>query len=757
MSTTEAYAHSPPQGASWDRAHRLEDHLRSVSELARVAGAAFGASDLAALSGLWHDLGKYRPAFQSYIRGASGLEKSHKLAGAALALRAQHPWGDIISFAIAGHHGGLPRAFGEAPSLDEMRQHGERELAEAIAAGAPTRFLTQAVPTAWRPSRALGQGDGAVYRELLTRFIFSTLVDADYRDTAAFYDPAAEACRAATIQRHLSMAQLAERLDVHLHALEASAPETVVNLHRRRVLAACRSAADQDPGIFALTVPTGGGKTLAAMAFALRHAARHGKRRVVVVLPFTAIIEQNARVYQDILGADQVLEHHGAADGEAEHLARWCRDQGINLGLHAHRMKLMAENWDAPVVVTTNVQLLESLHANAPSRCRKLHNIANSVVILDESQTIPASLLEPTLDTLRVLVAGFGVTLVSCTATQPALAQRTDALGRTLSGLGVMRPIIPDPAPLFADLDRVTVTWPSDLGTALPWSALADIIRSEPHILVIVHRRQDAYDLARLAGDDCLHLSALMLPDHRRQVLDEVRRRLRIGEPCRVVATQLVEAGVDLDFPVVYRALAGLDALAQAAGRCNREGRLGHRGGRFVVFVAPSAPPRGILASAADTAAGILRGGAVDLADPHTYPRFYGQLYDSVATDGQGLADVRKNRDFPEIARRYRLIDDGGQIPVVVDWSRLPNAIAAAIQRLEEGHADAGDFRLIRRASVQMPKRIAADWLSSRVLHLPPNHPMPILATRDWTSLYDDRFGLCIWDSPALTPEQLVL
>ena len=379
------------------------------------------------------------------------------------------------------------------------------------------------------------------------------------------------------------------------------------------------------------------------------------------------------------------------------------------------------------------------------------------MVILDEAQTIPPHLLDATLDTLRVLVKGFGVTLVSCTATQPALGKRCNALGQMVPGLGDLTAIIPDPLPLFAALDRVTVHWPTDLAQPLAWNTLAEIISAEPQILTIVHRRQDAYELSRLVGDDCLHLSALMLPDHRRRVLDDIRLRLRTGAPCRVVATQLVEAGVDLDFPVVYRALAGLDSLAQAAGRCNREGRLGHRGGRFVVFAAPTAPPRGILATAADTAATLLRAGPVDLADPALYRRFYQQLYGSISTDAHGITALRPERDFPEIARRYRLIDDGGQIPVVVRWSGLSAVTTAAVDRLVAGFPTGSDFRLIRRASVQVPRQVASAWLGGGTLRLAPRHPLPVLDLADWPDRYDERYGLRIWDEPTLTADQLVL
>lgn len=763
MNPDDPAAHSPREGDDWTKAHPLREHLKSVAGLARQAATAFGAGEWAEIAGLWHDLGKYRPSFQLYIRGTKGLEKSHKLAGAFLAKETKTAAGDLIAFAIAGHHGGLPRAFGTHPALNDIDSQGELELNEALTSGCPTDLVQRAIPAMGEPLRqrlaALAQSDRPIAVELLTRFIFSALVDGDYRDTAAFYDPTAEQARRQAILLQADIPTLRQRLDARLDHLMAGAPPSEVNRHRRAILDECRRAAKQPQGIFDLTVPTGGGKTLAALSFALRHAERHDLRRVIIVLPFTAIIEQNAKVCAEILGHENVLEHHGAFDIDSGRMEKALKDAGFDPTSFGHRHKLLTENWDAPVIVTTSVQFLESLHANTPERCRKLHHLARSVVILDEAQTIPAHLLDCTLDSLRVLSACFDLTLVSCTATQPALHQRSRADGTNQSGLGSPTAIITDPIPLFSALERVRVEWPADPSTPTPWESLADDLRTHEQVLAIVHRRQDAVTLARLVGDDCLHLSALMLPDHRRQVLDEVRRRLNNAEPCRLVATQLIEAGVDVDFPVVYRALAGVDSLAQAAGRCNREGRLGHRGGRFVVFIAASEPPRGILATAAGTTRVLLARGPVDLADPELYRRFYGLLYDTVDTDAKNLAGLRRDRDFPAIAERYRLIDDGGQLPVVIDWPQLDPATLAAIRNLSAGHPQAADWSRIRKASIQVPRAIATRWLGKHILSLPRGHehPTPILHLADWPDRYDQRLGLQIWDDPHLDASQVVL
>jgi CRISPR-associated endonuclease/helicase Cas3 len=409
------------------------------------------------------------------------------------------------------------------------------------------------------------------------------------------------------------------------------------------------------------------------------------------------------------------------------------------------------------VIVTTSVQFLESLHAHTPERCRKLHNLTRSVVILDEAQTIPVALFDATCATLRTLCPLMQVSLVACTATQPALHERRDAAGRIRPGLGRPSSIIADAIPLFSALDRIAIEWPADLSEATSWAELAARIADEQQVLVVVHRRQDAFDLCSSLGPDAIHLSTLMLPAHRAQVLDVVRQRLAAGLPCRVVSTQLIEAGVDVDFPVVFRALAGLDALAQAAGRCNREGRLGPRGGRFIVFVAPSPVPRGILAAAAETTKAMLRSGPVDLCDPGLYRRFYAQLYDTLDTDAQALAVCRRERDFPEIAARYQVIDDSGSVAVVVPWDGLDDRTIRDVASLKLGFGDSAAFRRIRRAMVPIPRRIATRWLGEGVLVLAPRHPLPIVDLAAWPELYSERFGLDIWGDPELAVDQLII
>ena len=594
------YAHSHPERPHHEW-HRLEDHLQAVSELAAAFADAFDSADWGRVAGLWHDLGKYQPEFQARLLGATEAV-DHSTVGALLADAKDSEGGKALAFAIAGHHGGLPNAVQRGDTdrsslLDRLRRSAPL-LDKVLAAAAPTvtDHTVPVLPSWLEPGCP---GDRAAQQrlirrtELWVRFLFSALVDADFLDTEEFFEPG----KRAAVGRLDTVATLRERLDAHLDRLSAEAEPTKVNGVRRDVLQACRSAARVDPGLFSLSVPTGGGKTLSAMAFALRHAHHHGLRRVIVVIPYTSIIEQNAAVYRDVLGEANVIEHHSNLDPVQE----------------TPRNKLASENWDAPVVVTTSVQFFESLFANRPSRCRKLHNVAKSVVVLDEVQTLPSAFLLSILDALNELARGYGCSVVLSTATQPALAKR-DTLPE---GLTDVREIVPAPRALADRLKRVTVHWPDPDDEPRTWPELAEELRGHPRVLAIVHRRQDARDLAQLLPPEGLfHLSALMCPRHRSDTLAQVREALAGDGPCRLVSTQLIEAGVDVDFPVVYRALGGLDRIVQGAGRCNREGK--GDAGRVVVFRAPTPPPRGAPTKGLETTLSLLREreGGLDVDDP---------------------------------------------------------------------------------------------------------------------------------------------
>jgi CRISPR-associated endonuclease/helicase Cas3 len=512
-----------------------------------------------------------------------------------------------------------------------------------------------------------------------------------------------------------------------------------VNLVRAEVRAACLAAVPRPRGILTLTVPTGGGKTLAAMELALGHALHHGLRRVVVAIPFTSILEQNAAVYRkafDLPDDDpSVLEHHSAVDPERDRTARG---------------RIAAENWDSPVIVTTNVQLLESLFARRPAACRKLHNIARSVIVLDEAQTLPRGLLAPTTDVLESLVRDYGCTVILCTATQPALSR--EVLGDC--GFTASSEVIADPHAMADRLRRVDVDW-ARAKAPVDWEELAAELAQEADVLAIVHLRDDARALtvavdSRTDDTSTIHLSALMCPAHRREVLAEIRDRKTHAQPVRLVSTQLVEAGVDLDFPIVYRALAGIDSLTQAAGRCNREGRLAGRGG-LRVFRATTRPPAGILAQGLDITSSMLHGGPFDLFAPRTHADYFAQLYGLSEHDENEVQRHRAALSFEKVTAAYGLIDDGWSAPIAIPWD---DRARRAIDALERFGPSRERLRELGRVTVNVTKRDLAAWLASGSARAIGDGLANVLAE---SAAYDRRFGLVLGRVGTLAPEDSVL
>ena len=552
------------------RKHTLREHLFKTAELAATFADAFGFRQWGRLCGLWHDLGKYSQAFQRKIQAAAGDEAhleakarvDHSTAGALYSVERFGIAGRLMAYIVAGHHAGLPDWEADSTGRAALSQRLlNKELLDAdLADRVPVEILEQAFPA----EKPIGR-DPAFW----LRMLFSCVVDADFLDTEEFFDPEKAAQRGG----YPALSELLAPFSAYMKGKEARAPDTVVNRIRAGILARCIEKAKDPPGIFSLTVPTGGGKTLSSMAFALHHAAIHGQRRVIYVIPYTSIIEQTADQFREIFG-DAVVEHHSNLDVNDEER-------------ETPRSRLACENWDAPIIVTTSVQFFESLFAARTSRCRKLHNIAGSVVVLDEAQLLPPEFLRPILKALDELRKHYGVTIVLCTATQPALGPHKSP-GFSFEGLEGIREIMEDPANLFDSLKRVEVKLPEKIHEPLTWEELADDLARLPSVLCIVNRRDDCRLLWSLMPKGTFHLSALMCGAHRSNRIAEIKARLKAGLPTRVVSTQLVEAGVDLDFPVVYRAMAGLDSIAQAAGRCNREGLLAK--GVLTVFIPAQSP-----------------------------------------------------------------------------------------------------------------------------------------------------------------------
>ncbi len=627
--------------------HDLADHLTAVAGLAEAFASKFDASGLGHWAGVWHDLGKFHPEFQQYLFDAEAGKRKrgpdHKAAGVVIA--AEH--GQFLAGALQGHHGGLRdnadlRAWLKEKT-DEGRVPAALERARlAVENLEPVSSL--ALPEVIKEQRQA---------EFFIRMLFSVLVDADFLDTERHFTRHHTEIRGG----YPSIGKLWTELRENQEQLSGKSLD-VVGRVRHQVYRDCLAAAEEPPGFFRLTVPTGGGKTRSGLAFALRHAGLHGLDRVIVAVPYLSITDQTAATYRDIFGHERaVLEHHSAADWQSQ-----LYDEGSPEETWA---RLASENWDAPLVVTTTVQFFESLFARSTSKCRKLHNIARSVVILDEVQTLPETLLEPTLDALNELVRSYGTTVVLSTATQPALDQRAG-----FGGLGNVREIVQEPASHFDSLKRVDYEWDDNPRS---WVEVAEMMGVHRQAMTIVNTIADALALIDALDDpDTLHLSTLLCGAHRRDVLDEVKRRLGNDEPCLLVATQVVEAGVDIDFPVVMRALGPLDRVVQAAGRCNREGKL-ERGQVIIFRPEEGGTPPGAYRTGTGVAEMLLGMGDADLHDPALYQRYFELLYDRVDLDAKDIQPQREHYNYEEVARRYRIIADDGQ-PVVVKYrDELPD------------------------------------------------------------------------------------
>ena len=679
--------------------HPLQDHLQKVAQLAKRFAGRYG-SLFAEYAGLLHDLGKFQEAFQKYIRNASGFEKEnahledvestklhkipHSTAGAKYAVEHLNPFfGHLLAYLIAGHHAGLADWYDKG-SLKLRLQQADNELEASLSdlaeSGLPKDFFPLSDDDLMRDFFAFWE-DGAKLEELhiWLRFLFSCLVDADFLDTEAFMNGYADAdtAQAAGLRpKFPGLDELHRRYEQYMAQLhEKSDKDSFLNQERHAILQQCFSAAETDRTLFSLTVPTGGGKTLASLGFALKHALKFGKKRIIYAIPFTSIIEQNANVFRKALGDDVVLEHHSNLE--------------VKEDKETAKTRLATENWDAPLIVTTNVQLFESLFAAKTSRCRKIHNIADSVVILDEAQQLPRDFQKPITDMMRVLARDYGVTFVLCTATQPELGKNIDAFGRTiLEGLPDVREIVADTIALSEKLRRVRIKMPPPNGETQSWQEIADEIAMRPCVLAVVNTRKHAQKLfaAMPSNGIKLHLSANMCATHRSEVIALVRRYLalyRAGslhKPLWLVSTQLIEAGVDLDFPCVYRAMAGLDSIAQAAGRCNREGKLPQLG-EVVVFRAEEGAPSGSLKQGQDITEEMLKAGLLgDPLSPSAFAKYFCRFNGKGDVDKHGITTLLKAElsltaessnenplaiKFRTAAERFRLIDNQGVALVV--------------------------------------------------------------------------------------------
>ena len=681
----------------------------NTAQLSSRFAEPFGMAEQGRLIGLAHDIGKCSKAFQERLRG--GRVVDHAAAGAFECAKLDAFWAACCA---AGHHGGLPD-FGNIrnDTADDPTLFGR--LQKAIKRGIPAYEMPFELLYTSAPE---GYGKDLLTDSFIIRMLFSCLVDADYLDTECFMSGGA-------VDREPGepLPTLLEKLDRYIAPWWK--PSNELNQKRNEILRACIDGSAREKGLYTLTVPTGGGKTIASMAFALNHAVRHGMTRVIYVIPYTSIIEQTAAVFREVFGERNVVEHHSGALFEVA--------EGGETG--QYRNIKATENWDAPIIVTTAVQFFESLYANRPSKCRKLHNVANSVIIFDEAQMLPSAQLQPCVAAISSLVTHFGSTAVLCTATQPSL---NDLFARFAPGFSP-KELYPDVTAVYDAFRRVTF---ADMGT-VNVETLSAKLKALPQVLCIVNSRKSAQEVfAQLPADGSFHLSTLMYPAHRREILEEIRTRLRSGLPCRVVSTSLIEAGVDVDFPAVYREMAGLDSILQSAGRCNREDRNPPEESMVTVFDGVSATPQ-LLQVNVGAAREALAGGA-DPAARETITRYF-ETYRSLAetTDKDGVvkafAEGVQGRRLPfrTVAERFHMIDDATKTVYVPLGEG-----AELVCRLREGERSRSLFRKLGQYAVNVYDAQFRSLLGSGALELPEDG----CAVLTEVERYDPRIGLKVFD-----------
>ena len=700
----------------------LLDHLNGVAKKASQLAKQFSSEDWAWNAGLIHDLGKALPIFQAYLRGSHNNtwdrgRIGHSTAGAILStILGGYDEGKSLAYLAAGHHTGLPNWL-DANNIDNSKATLKYRISQGIKEKEIIKELADKFCKSFReierPPRFVTQDNYHFW----IRMIFSCLVDADFLDTEAFINPQK------VLQRkgYDSIAKLHILLMSHLDNLTNNCENTEVNMLRKEILDDCISAAKEETGLFSLTVPTGGGKTLSAMAFALTHALRHDKDRVIYVIPYTSIIEQTADTLRSIFGHDNVLEHHCNIDAKKETV----------------RSRLAAENWDAPIIVTTNVQAFESAYAYRSSRCRKLHNTVNSVMIFDEAQLIPARWLKPCVHAVKEWTTSYNSTIVLATATQPAL-----------DGLEP-KEIIKNPKKLYSTLNgRVKIVFQKDMDNdVVYWEEIASRMQKEDQALCIVNSRKDCYNLFSLMPKGTFHLSASMCGKHRSEKINEIKNLLKENKTVRVVSTQLVEAGVDIDFPVVFRALAGLDSIAQAAGRCNREGK--RNSGTVYVFRSHchfENEKYDHFWKQKDVTKSLLRQHSEqEMQNPEMFRGYFEGFYRQSNNIGRDWL-MRLQSHAPEVPFRtagseFKLVDDGGQKQVVImygenDWM---------IEQLKKEGPSRELSRHLQRYIVTVRQKQIDKLLKENVIEYIDEELYPNMLAQSEKIGYDPEVGLRIY------------
>jgi CRISPR-associated endonuclease/helicase Cas3 len=659
------------------------EHLNGVSELCENFLEQFNNSDWGTVLGLLHDLGKYSYDWQEYIRKCNNLIENkgseivkidHSSAGGIYAFQKFSEIGKIIAYCIIGHHGGLPDCVNN-PDLNDNKTSLQDRLIKTYLVDKAMNNVPDIIKNITEPTTK--PNNGKITPESFhfwIRMLFSSLVDADCLDAEFCTAPEKRLVRVNTT----TINELKEKLNSYMLVLKQKSKESDVNNIRNIVLNDCIDASNMKKGFYTLSVPTGGGKTLSSMMFALKHAEKHNMKRVIYAIPYCSIIEQTSEIYKNIFGDDNVVEHHS----------------NIDFHKNSEKNRLASDNWDSPIIVTTNVQFFQSLFGTKPSICRKNHNIANSVIVLDEAQMINPEFLYPIIQLLKSLVNDYNCTVVFCSATQPNIY---DSIGygesriKGINNTDVIE-IIKDKQNLYKNLERVNV---SHLKEKQTYDTISDKIITHNQSLTVVNTKRDCFEIAgriksKNKNTTVIHLSTNMCAYDRKKQIKHIKELLKNGESITVISTQLIEAGVDISFPTVFRCMCGLDSIVQASGRCNRNGELENKGDVFVFELEDIRAPFGFLRKAEDTTLEILNTQEINFS-PETISKYFKKYYnrinnfDIVEYDKNLVDNIKSfNFQFHTVSTNFRLIDNA-TTPIIVKYEYSESLISTMKKEYHEG------------------------------------------------------------------------
>lgn len=678
------YAHSV-EGRPLEDWQTLEEHLLNVSELAKSFSSKFNSGDHGALIGALHDLGKYSEDFRERILGISSKTVDHSSAGAKYLLENIDKHGFMFTYPIVGHHGGMPNG-------DTIKDRLSRNIpsyntsVENVGSKIPIKIPDTVIPEDFLKN--VTKKTALFKISFFIRMLFSCLVDADYIDTELFYNKNNSKFR----KEYKISDRFLHIFNEYMYKFK-DVEQTLVNIKRKEVLLDCKKAADSDRGLFSLTVPTGGAKTLSSMNFALNHAAVNNMDRIIYVIPFTSIIDQTAREFKTIFGKDNVLEHHSNIGEKSQ----------------SYRHMLTMENWNSPIVLTTSVQFFESFYSNKPSKCRKLHNVVNSVIIIDEVQSIPRENIPACIEVVKELIASYNCTVVLCTATQPEI----NIYDKISNGaLMDKKEIISNVKDLYSKLKRVNTHNIGEIND----NDLVEKIGSHRQVLCITNTRKHARTLYGMLPKHInkYHLSASMCAEHRLRIIDNIKDDIKNDFPCVVISTQLIEAGVDIDFPTVYRAIAGVDSLAQSAGRCNRNGKF--KAGDFYIFKPTHRMPVGYFRESASLADTVLKT-YDDIFSIEAVARYFTMLYnvdilkkyknEHIDSKLRTLSEI----SFKDIAN-FKFIENE-TTSIIVPYNKTAVTL---LNIIEKGDAPKKVWRAIQRYSVQLYEKDVKELINNSAI-----------------------------------------